>query len=173
MALDPIAQTTCAVPYALKAVRGDSIDIRLRLINAATGRPIVLTGWSGAANIYDTPLAGAIKHTLTVVVDQAAAAQPTTGIVTITAAPNETVGWTEFGYWALVLTDGTASKTIIAGPWSLAGTSISEPGFTCGIGGASGACGAQVFDLIGAQCEVLTSGYTEVVLPYPQAQCAC
>lgn len=173
MALDPIAQTSCPKPYAIQAVRGDSIDIRIRLIDGETGRPIVLTGWSGAANIYDTPLAGAAKHALAVDVDQAAAANPTTGIITITAAPNQTIGWTEFGFWALVLTDGTTSKTISAGPWSLAGASIGASSFGCGIGGSAGACGSSPFEQLGSGCELLSSGYTELVLPHPQSSCAC
>lgn len=177
MALDPIAQTSCPVPASLRPVRGDSISIKLRLVSAATGRPIVLTGWSGVANVYATALAGAALHTMTVDVDQSAAGLPTTGVVTISAAINATVGWTEFGSWALILTDGTTSKTIVSGPWELVGNGIPQPLFTCssGIGGGAsgGACGALGFDVLGAGCAVLESGYTVILLPHPQGACSC
>lgn len=174
MALDPIAQTTCPVPLALQATRGDSLSIQIRLLNAATGRPIVLTGWSGVVNIMPSPIGGQVLHTLTVTVDQSAANMPTTGIVTITAGINETVGFIEQGYWALVLTDGTTSKTIIAGPWLMAGNSVGSPSFVCGSGaGVSGFCGSLGFALIGTDCGVLAAGYQEISLPHPQSTCSC
>jgi hypothetical protein len=174
VALDPIAQTSCPVPASLRPVRGDSISIQLRLVNAATGRPIVLTGWSGVANVYATSLAGAALHTMTVDVDQSAAGLPITGVVTISAAINATVGWTEFGSWALILTDGTTSKTIVAGPWELVGNGVAQPLFSCSSGSsAAGACGVVGFDVLGSGCSVLDAGYTVILLPHPQGSCSC
>jgi len=175
VALDPIAQTSCPVPLAFRALRGDTVDIRLRLIDASTGRPIVLTGWSGVANVYASQVGGQVSHTMTVAVDQSAANNPTTGMVTITLAPNETVGWIEWGYWGLILSDGTTSKTIVAGPWELAGTSVGASLFTCaGLSGVgTGVCGSTSFELAGADCGVLGQGYTAILLPHPQGSCSC
>ena len=172
--LDPIAQTSCPAPYALRVVRGDSIDIKLRLFDACTGRPLVLTGFSGTATIFDSAVLGTPKGALPVTVDQSPAAQATTGVVAITATGAETAQLIDFGSWALVLTDGVSSKTLVAGPWSLGGYSLAQPLFTCSSSAASGACGVPGFEVIGAGCEVLCNGFTELTLPFPQAQCgAC
>lgn len=175
MAGDPIAQTACPVPFALQAVRGDSINICLRLFDASTGKPIVLTGWSGIANVYASPVGGQVSHTMTVVVDQSATGQPTTGVVEITTAINETSGWIEFGSWALILSDGTTSRTIVAGPWLMAGNSLAASSFTCtGVSGAAvGACGVPQFEVIGAGCSVLEGGYVVIELPHPQSAGCC
>ena len=50
-----------------------------------------------------------------VAVDQAPAAQPTTGMITITAAPLDTVLWLVDGYWSLIMTSAGVRKTIPRG----------------------------------------------------------
>lgn len=171
--LDPIAQTACPVPYALRVVRGDSIDVRLRLFDRCTGRPLVLTGYSGTATVYDSPELGTPKGTFAVAVDQSPAGQATTGVVTITASAQDTAPLIDFGAWALVLTDGVSSKTIVAGPWSLAGYSQGQPLFSCSTSPTSGFCGVPGYDLLGAGCELLCNGYTDLVLPHPQGSACC
>lgn len=169
MALDPIAQTLCPVPLKLAAIRGDSIDVRIRLINGATAAPIVLTGYSGTASIYASSNASVAVHTLTVDVDQSGAGLPTTGVITVTLAGGVSVTWIEAGFWALVIDNGTVRKTIVAGPWELKPYAPTVGDFVCGLcpTASSGA------ELIGSGCEVLTQGYTGIVLPYPQGECSC
>ena len=167
MALDPIAQTTCPIPLRLGAIRGDSIDVRLRLIDVATGRPIVLTGWAGEAKIWDSVNADIPIHVLTVVVDQAAAAQPTTGMVTISAAPGATTIWKLDGFWSLAMTSASVRKTIVAGPWSMAGPGGTPVGLVCGV------CQVLPLEQLGSACVVARDGYQELLLPYPQSSCAC
>ena len=169
MALDPIAQTTCPVPLTLTAIRGDSVSIPLRLFGAATGSPIALTGYSGTASVYATPNQGLPLHSLTVVVDQAAASMPTTGVVTVSLAGGASQVWIEDGYWALVLEDGTTRKTLISGPWQLRGPAIGPAAFVCGLCPTPGAA----FDLAGAGCGILDGGYTRIVLPFPASSCGC
>ena len=177
MALDPIEQTICPVPLTLKALRGDSIDVRLRLFDARTGRPLVLTGWSGEAFVYESANGSVPKHTLVVDVDQSAASMPTTGVVLITSPPpaGTTKTWIEFGSWALQLTLGTVRKTISAGPWILSSVSIAQPTFTCSIGGFGAACSPETvpFGLAGGDCAVLENGYTRILLPHPAGACGC
>lgn len=167
MAVDPIAQTLCPVPLALVAIRADSIEIRVRFFDASTGRPIVLDGFDGSAVIYDSPNATVPLHTLTVVVDQSGAGQPTTGVVTITVAGSATQLWIERGYWALVLDSGAVRKTVIAGPWELRGPSLGGPAYVCGL------CPVPGVAPIGAACMVVKAGYHQVVLPYPAGDCGC
>ena len=167
MPLDPIAQTTCPIPLRLGAIRGDSIDVRLRLIDASTGRPIVLTGWTGEAQIWESVHSDVAIHTLTVVVDEAPAASSTTGMVTISAAPAATTLWRLDGFWSLVMTSPTVRKTIAAGPWSMLGPGGAPAGFACGV------CVPAQIEQVGAACVVARSGYQDLILPYPQADCAC
>lgn len=169
MPLDPIQQTTCPVPLRLGAVRGDSIDVRLRLVSAQTGRPIVLTGWSGEAKIWLSTHSDVAAQQLTVTVDPAAAGQPTTGMITISALPTTTTLWPGDAFWSLVMILApSVRKTIIAGPWQLAGASYMQP-FTCGLS----ACQPVPFEQLGSACVVARDGYQDVLLPYPQAACAC
>ncbi len=167
MAVDPIQQTACPIPLRFDAIRGDSIDVRLRLINVATGRPIALTGWGGEALIWPSPNADVPLHELTIAVDQAAASQPTTGMVTISAPPSGTTLWESDGYWSLVMTAAGVRKTIAAGPWALHGRSLSGPGYVCGL------CLVPELEQVGAACFVAANGYQELRLPYPQAACSC
>ena len=175
MDLDPIEQTICPVPLTLKATRGDSIDVRLRFYDARTGRPLVLTGWSGDAFVYESANPSVPKHTLVVVVDQSAASMPTTGVVTITspAPAGTTTTWIEYGSWSLQLTDGTARKTVVAGPWRLGAVSLGSTSFTCSVNGAGGLCSVDPFDLAGGGCAVLVDGYTRILLPHPAGACGC
>lgn len=169
MAVAPIAQTSCPIPLRLSGIRGDSISVRLRLLDASTGRPIVLTGWAGEASVWDSINADVPLHSLTVDVDQAPAAQPTTGMVTISASPGETTLWRVDGYWSLTMTHAGDSvrKTIIAGPWRLEGPGGAPAGFACGV------CPEPQIEQVGTACVVAREGYHEIVLPYPQSSCAC
>jgi hypothetical protein len=167
MALDPIAQSICPVPLRLGAIRGDSIDVRLRLIDASTGRPIVLTGWDGEASVWDSINADVPVHSLTVGVDQSPAAQPTTGVVTITALPGATTLWKLDGFWSLTMTSATVRKTIIAGPWKMVGPGGLPAGFVCGV------CSTPELEQVGSSCVVLQDGYQGILLPYPQGECEC
>ena len=168
MPLDPISQTTCPIPLRLGAVRGDSIDVRLRLVSAQTGRPIVLTGWSGEAKIWASAYSDAAATSLTVTVDQAPAGQPTTGMVTISALPGATTLWLGDAFWSLVMISAGVRKTIVSGPWQLAG-----PGFmqasTCGLS----VCSSTPLEQIGSACVVARDGYQDLILPFPQASCGC
>jgi hypothetical protein len=167
MALDPIAQTSCPIPLRLTAIRADSITVKLRLINASTGRPVVLTGWAGEAKIFATINADVALHSLTVTVDQAAASQPTTGMVTISALPAATILWSTDGFWSLVMTTASVRKTIASGPWQMFGPGMTGPLYVCGL------CPLPQVDQAGASCLVTLDGYKELRLPYPQAACAC
>ena len=177
MALDPIEQTICPVPLTLKSTRGDSIDVRLRFYDARTGRPLVLTGWSGDAFVYESANPSVPTHTLVVDVDQSAAAQPTTGVVTITspAPAGTTTTWIEYGSWSLQLTDGVSRKTVVAGPWRLGAVSLGASSFVCTTGGGlgAGACAVDPFELAGGGCSVLVDGYTRILLPHPAGACGC
>jgi len=169
MAVDPIQQTACPIPLRLGAIRGDSIDIRLRLVDVSTGRPIVLTGWSGEAKIWSSTNADAALHDLTVTVDQAAAGQPTTGMVAITAAPTVTTLWPADAFWSLVMISASVRKTIVAGPWSLAGRGYTPTPFACGLS----VCAPAELERIGTDCLIARAGYQDLLLPYPQALCGC
>ncbi len=168
MPVDPIAQTTCPIPLRLTAIRGDSIDVRLRLIDASTGRPIVLTDWAGEAKIWDSINADVSLHSLTVDVDQSAVSLPGTGMVTISALPAATTLWKLDGFWSLTLTSATVRKTIVNGPWKMYGPGGTGPRFVCGL------CPAPEIETVGTSCFVLSSsGWAELRLPYPQANCTC
>ncbi len=167
MAVAPIQQTACPIPLRFDAVRGDSIDVRLRLIDASTGRPLALTGWDAEAKIWASSNGDVAAHELAVAVDQAPAAQPTTGMITITAAPLDTVLWLVDGYWSLIMTSAGVRKTIAAGPWALHGPSLHGPLFVCGL------CFVPGLEQVGAACTVARDGYQELRLPYPQSACAC
>jgi hypothetical protein len=165
--MDPIASNSCPYPLGLAALRGDSIGVVIRLIDARTGRPISLTGYSGTAGIYQSPNSSIPTHALTVVVDQAAVGQETTGLVAITAAGGETTLWLEAGAWSLVLELGAVRKTLVAGPWTLAGPSMLPAVFVCGL------CPVVGFGSLGTGCDVASDGYTSLVLPYPAGACGC
>ena len=168
MPVDPISQTTCPIPLRLTTIRGDSIDVRLRLIDASTGRPIALTGWAGEARIWSTINADVPLHSLTVVVDQSAAALPDTGMVTISALPAATTLWKLDGFWSLTMTSATVRKTIANGPWQMFGPGGAGTRFACGL------CPAPEIEQLGASCFVLASGgWSELRLPYPQSSCTC
>jgi hypothetical protein len=176
--MDEIALTACPVPVSLRATAGDSIDARFRLLSAATGRPLVLTGWSGSAGVYETTYS-LPKHTLTVDVDQAGAGTSTTGLVTVTAAPGVTTTWITDGAWSLVVTDGSTSKTVVAGTWS-ATTDMQPAPFFCG--GAFGSVGGARVGCLTAEagCSACEPGcsagttYLAVALPNPvPGGCAC
>jgi len=179
MALDPIAQTICPVPLTLQAQRGNSIDVRLRMIDARTGRPLSLTGFSGTASIYASPNTSIVAHSLAVDVDQSPAGGATTGVVLISVPPGEsTTTWLGYGFWALTLTDGgTVTKTVVAGPWSLASVSLGPSSFVCTAPGGAGfgtVCGgAPAFSAANSGCSVLEAGYTLILLPHPAGSCAC
>jgi len=167
MAVAPIQQTACPIPLSLAAIRADSIDVRLRLIDVSTGRPITLTGWSGEAKIWLSPNADVAVQSLAVAVDQAATGQPTTGMITISATPLETTLWQTVGYWSLVMISVGVRKTIAAGPWTLHGPSLAGPGFVCGL------CAAPGFEQLGSSCLIARVGYQDLRLPYPQTSCSC
>lgn len=167
MPLDPIAQTSCPIPLRLTAIRGDSISIKLRLVNVATGRPIVLTDWSGEAKIWNSVNADVALHELDVDVDQAAAGQSTTGIVTISADPGATILWKLDGFWSLALLAEGIRKTIISGPWQMFGPGLAGPAYICGV------CLVPEIERVGTACVVARDGYQEIRLPYPQAACTC
>lgn len=167
MAVDPIQQTACPIPLILRAVRGDSIEVRLRLVDVSTGRPIALTGWAGEAKIWASSNSDVAAHDLTVVVDQAASGQPATGMVTISALPLATVLWNTDAFWSLIMTAAGVRKTIAAGPWSMQGPSLSGPLFICGV------CPLPSLEQAGAACVVARSGYQDLLLPYPQSTCSC
>lgn len=169
MALDPIQQTACPIPLRLGAIRGDSIDIRLRLVDVRTGRPIVLTGWSGEASLWSSTNADVALHSLTVAVDQAVAGQPTTGMVTIAAVPSETTLWPPDAFWSLVMISAGVRKTIVAGPWQLGGRGYTPTPFACGLS----VCAPVELERIGTDCLIARSGYQDLLLPYPQALCGC
>jgi hypothetical protein len=165
--MDPIAANSCPYPLGLAALRGDSIGVVIRLIDARTGRPISLTGYSGSAGIYPSQNSSIPTHALTVVVDQAAVGQETTGLVTITAAGGETQLWLEAGAWSLVLEAGPVRKTLIGGPWTLAGPSMLPASFVCGL------CPVAGFESVGTGCDAASDGYTALALPYPAGACGC
>lgn len=164
-AVDPISQTACPIPLRITAVRSDSIDIRLRLMNAATHRPIVLTGWGAEAEIWASSNIEAPSHEFAVAVDQSPAGQPGTGMVTITAEAGETVLWLVDAYWSLVMTGDGVRKTIAAGPWQMTGKGLPPSSVPCGLCPA----GPEV-EQAGA---VTARGYHELWLPYPQTNCSC
>jgi hypothetical protein len=167
VAVAPIQQTTCPIPLRFDAVRGDSIDVRLRLVDAATGRPIVLTDWSAEALLWSSSNGDVPVHALVVTVDQAAASQPTTGMVTIISPPLGTTLWLAAGYWSLVMIATGVRKTIAAGPWALHGRSLDGPAYVCGL------CLLPTLEQVGAACLVARAGYQELRLPFPQSACAC
>ena len=164
---DELALTTCPIPVTFRAISGDSIEQRFRLVSAISGAPISLTGFSGTASIIAAPGQGAIQ-TLVVDVDQAVSGQPTTGFVTVTlAGAQTTTGFPGAAFWLLVLTDGTIPKTVAAGPWSLTSPvawSISDPcGGMFGCFGTPGATGCE------AAIQSCAGGatYLELRLPNP------
>jgi hypothetical protein len=167
MALDPIAQSTYPALLMLRAIRSDSLTIKVRLYDARTGRPIVLTGYSGAALIFATENSSVATHELDVEVDQAAAGQATTGLVTITLDGNQSTTWLEDGYWSLVLIDDPIRKTIISGPWQMSGPAPGTKAHPCGL------CSVPGFEQLGVDCDVTRYGYTILKLPLPQPTCSC
>lgn len=106
--------------YNLKAVRGDSFQVVLRMYREVDAcgdgsSPQTLTGLSGrmvvrAAPDYPT------SHAFTVDVDDAAGS----GRVTCTATAEETNLMPETGVWDLELYDGAGLvKTVVNGVWTL------------------------------------------------------
>lgn len=165
--MDPIAQTSSPFQFSLTAIRSDSIDLRLRLIDASTGRPIVLTGWSGEAKVWASINADVPLHSLEVEVDQSGASTSGTGMLSIKAAPGATLLWRVDGFWSLTLLSSTVRKTIASGQWRMFGPGMAGPGFACGL------CSVPAPDQIGGSCVVARDGYQELRLPYPQSVCAC
>lgn len=170
--MDPIAQSSSPVPLMLRALRNDSLSVALRLYDARTGRPIVLTGWSGTALIYASINSAAASHSLTVTVDQSAAGQPTTGMVTISVDGGVTATWLEDGYWALTMISNATRKTLIAGPWEMRGPAPSSVVGPCGLCPAPGVRAAEL-EALGVNCDVIRYGYWILKLPVPQPECAC
>lgn len=170
--MDPIAQTSSPIPLMLRALRNDSLSARLRLYDARTGKPIVLTGWSATASIYASINSASASHSLTVTVDQAGAGQATTGIVTISVDGGVTSTWIEDGYWALTMIDDPTRKTIIAGPWELRGPAPSSVVGPCGLCASPGV-GAAELEALGVNCDVVRHGYWILKLPAPQPECPC
>jgi hypothetical protein len=166
MALDPIAQSTYPALLMLRAIRSDSITAKVRLYDARTSKPIVLTGYSGTASVRASENSTVATHELEVEVDQAGAGAATTGIVTITIDGGDSLMWLEDGYWSLVLVDDPIRKTIISGPWELRGPA---PGTIarCGL------CSVPGFEQLGVDCDVTKYGYTILKLPLPQPACPC
>ncbi|HVI04119.1 MAG TPA: hypothetical protein VM869_35755 [Enhygromyxa sp.] len=167
MALDPIAQTTHPIPLLLRAIRGDSLLLKLRLYSARTGRPIVLTGYSGTAAIRKAQNSTTSTHEFDIEVDQAAAGQSTTGLVTIELDGGDSITWLEDGFWSLVLTNGSVRKTILSGPWELRGPAPGHVGYACGL------CPVPGLEVAGVDCDVSRHGYAVLKLPAPQPVCGC
>jgi hypothetical protein len=167
MSVDPIAQNSCPIPLSLTAIRADSIDVRLRLIDASTSRPIALTGYTGEAKIWASINADVALHSLTVEVDQAASGQPDTGLITITAAPGATILWKLDGFWSLTMVSASVRKTIVSGPWQMHGLGQAAPSFVCGV------CPVPGLEQVGTVCSLARDGVHELRLPYPQSACGC
>jgi hypothetical protein len=144
-----IDQIRAPAQHGLAVVRGDSIEIVFRLVSGETGARMVLTGWGGFAAVYPAPGSSQVLLELDVVVSQDGAGLAGTGLVTVSADALDTLPLVS-GVWRLVLTQGSSSKTVIAGEWCVvepfAGRTFAA---TCGAPGctgtpcscASGSCG--------------------------------
>lgn len=111
-----IEQIRSPAQYGLTVIRGDSFELAFRLVDAATGSPISLAGWTGFAAVYVAPGVDATLLELGVDVSQDAAGQPGAGLVTISAEEADTKLLSS-GVWRLALRSGSSSKTVVAGEW--------------------------------------------------------
>ena len=103
----------------IQITEGDSFTLVFQIADS-DGTAVSLTGLSGAAQVRDRP-GGTLLLTLDVSVDQAVAAQPTTGQVTVSVSPTLT-GSQIRGVWDLELTDSDVSptfrKTVVTGAFA-------------------------------------------------------
>jgi hypothetical protein len=151
-----IDQIRAPAMYALTVVRGDSLEFLFRIVSSLTGAPIPLTGWDGYAAVYPSPGSSVVKLELDVDVSQDAAGLAGTGLITVTADAGDTLMVLP-GVWRLVLTQGSSSKTIIAGEFC-----VVEP--FAGVAYTS-SCGNSACSAMGAcSCSSAGScGYSETL----------
>lgn len=140
-----LEQLIAPASLALASVRGDSIEQRFRVIDKGTGAPLALTGWGGAAAVYDGPGSLIVTVELDTVVAQDAVGQPDAGLIIVSAAAGVTTTAPANGVWALVLTSGDVRKTVVAGEWcmreSVIGGAYRSPGYCAPAGSPNSSCG--------------------------------
>jgi hypothetical protein len=172
--MDELALTTCPIPVTFRAISGNSIEARFRLVSAYTGAPLALTGFTGVAEIFPAPGQGA-EQTLDVAVDQSASGGATTGLVTVSLAMAQTTtGYPADAFWALTLTDGAITKTVAAGPWHLtSAVAWNVPDPCGGLFGCFGTPGVPGCDAAThAACGSATHLRLRLPLPIP-GDCSC